>query len=120
MIGDDLTAEWIDVFPNLQLREVRAIVSRMRNALMFGHRPNRGVPAQAVPAIGVVDRQPFEFDHGGTATAFRCVFMLSRRPLAGEVSLRVRRLRPREEHSKNAERRFDHACSQHVHIRSPR
>ena len=63
------------------------VVGRVRNALVLGHRPQRCAPAVATSRVGIVDRQPLVLADVGTAAAFGCVLVLTRRPSALEIDL---------------------------------
>ena len=63
------------------------VVSRMRNALMLGHGPQRCAPAVAAQPRRIVDRQSLVFADVGTTAAFGRILMLTRRPPAIEIDL---------------------------------
>src|SRR5215468_556092 len=45
---------WVNVFPNAQIREVRTVIGRMWNTLMFRHSPEGRRPCLGSKSIGII------------------------------------------------------------------
>ena len=91
MERDDLARDRIDFLRDAQLRgPTPDVVGRVRAALPFRQRLDRGVPRFGAQPRGVADRNAQIVAKFGTGHALGLVFPETRRPLTGEVHLRGR------------------------------
>jgi hypothetical protein len=86
--GDDLLRGGVDFLPDAEVgRAARAVVGRVRLALMFRQRQQGGVPGISAHAGFGGDGQAQVVADFGAGDALRLVFVEARGPLASEVKL---------------------------------